>query len=154
MLDSQKITCIKGDGFSLIELMIVIVVIGVITVIGVPTYQQSVIKGDRTIGKSALVETLSRQEQYFIHNKSYATGLTNLGYPAITYYIDRNGKTSTNASGSIYLIRLANGATTRQFTLEAVPQNRQADDTYCGTYGLTDSGVKTVTGSSGITTCW
>lgn len=137
----------KQSGFNLIELMIVIAIVGIIAAVGYPSYQDSIIKSKRQMGKTALVQVLGRQEQNFVNNKSYTTNLTNLGYPANGFYIDNEGDAQASAEGAIYLIQLADPTAT-SFTLQAVPQGPQANDETCGTLSLTESGAQSPAG------CW
>lgn len=144
----------KGEkGFTLVELIIVAAIVGVIAAIGYPSYQESVRKSARTMGTASLMETLGRQEQYFVNNKQYSTNLMALGYPANGYYINTEGQAQATAAGSVYLIQLAAApaATTTTFSLEAVPQNGQVTDA-CGTLILTHTGARSQSGTP--TNCW
>lgn len=142
-------------GFTLIELMIVLAVIAIIAAIAIPSYNSSVVKSKRAIGKGELLQVLSRQEQFFVNNKGYATTLTALGYAANPYFINDQGDQLTAAAGSIYQISLAAGATTAAFTLQATPQNSQESDTQCGTLRISNTGLKTITGGTATAAqCW
>lgn len=137
-------------GFTLVELMIIIAVIAIIAAVALPSYNSSVLKSKRAMGKAELLEVLALQEQYFINNKAYATTLTGLGYAANPYYIDGQGEQTTTGN-AIYQIVLASPTTT-SFTLQAVPQNAQTNDSDCGTLTLTNTGLKSAD-NLGIA-CW
>ncbi len=136
-------------GFNLIELMIVVAIVGIIAGVAYPSYQDSIRKSNRQVGKTALLEVLGRQEQYFVNMKSYATDLTNLNYPANGFYVDNEGDPMAGASGATYLIQLSSPTVT-SYTVQAVPQGGQTNDTACGTLAITDSGAKTPTTAG----CW
>lgn len=144
----------KSDqaGFSLIELMIVVVIIAILAGIALPSYQQYSLRARRAVATAELLEVLSLQEQFFLNNKQYATDLTNLNYGANQYYINSEGD-ETTAAAAIYEIKLATGATTSEFDLEAVPQHSQADDTQCGTLTLTHLGERKASAGS-TAKCW
>ncbi len=144
----NKAGCL-ARGFTLIELMIVIVILGIIIGIAYPSYVEYVREAKRSVARSQLMEVYSRQEQFFINNKGYSTNLTGLGYGANPFYVDDQGLESV-AGNSVYLIQLAAGASTSEFTLQAVPQNTQAADSYCGTFTLTNTGAQGASGSD----CW
>jgi len=74
----------KSDGFTLIELMIVVVIVGIIAAIGYPQYGQYVLRAGRAEGAAALLSLMERQEVHYRDQLSYATVLTNLGYPNTT----------------------------------------------------------------------
>ena len=74
----------KQQGFNLIELLIVIVIVSILAAIALPSYQESVRKSNRSDGQAHLFEAASRMERYFYKNNIYHTDLTELGYSATT----------------------------------------------------------------------
>lgn len=141
----------RQAGFTLIELMIVVAIIGILAAIAYPAYTSYVQRGNRAIAKTILVEIASRQESYLSDRKSYADALEDdLGYPANTFYVDREGNMKDVNTGAIYTITLAGAATA--FTVTATATGNQAGDTKCASLSLTNTGAKTSTG--GGTDCW
>jgi type IV pilus assembly protein PilE len=69
----------QGRGFTLIELMVTLVIVAIIAAIAIPSYRQSVIKGNRRAAQSVMMEIVNREHQYFIANRVYADDAT-LGY--------------------------------------------------------------------------
>lgn len=126
-------------GFTLIELMIVIVVVAVLVAVGYPSYQDHVIKTRRSDAKNMLMDVASRQEQYYMDNSTYTT-LSNLGYSA---------NTVSSENGHYNVSVTASDATS--YTLQAVPQGSQASDP-CGNFTLNNLGVKGVSGTDNR--CW
>jgi type IV pilus assembly protein PilE len=142
----------KSAGFTLIELMIVVVIVAVLLTVALPAYQNSVLKSNRTAARGVLMNVLSREEQYFINNKVYTVNLSSIGLPA-SYYIDNRAEQAA-AGDSIYKIELINLST---FTgVQAIPQNVQTKDDNCETLTLSRTGAKAASGnfSSDPSQCW
>jgi type IV pilus assembly protein PilE len=74
----------KQTGFTLIELMIVVVVIGILAMIAYPSYQESIRETRRADGQALLMSIVNAEERYFTQNNSYTSDLTDLGYTAAT----------------------------------------------------------------------
>ena len=68
------------SGFTLIELMIVIVIVAVLVGIALPAYRDQVIRGHRAAAKAEMLEIANRQQQYLLANRIYATGLSTIAY--------------------------------------------------------------------------
>jgi type IV pilus assembly protein PilE len=154
MKDNGYIRCRRRvRGFTLIELMIVIMIVGLIAALGYPSYGTYVTKSRRQAARNTLYQIADRQEQFFLDNKIYAANLTTMGFAANTIGIDASGQitTSTDADRT-YVVDLTN-ATATTYTVRSVPQLIQANnDTSCMTLTLTHTGVRDQTGSS--TNCW
>lgn len=67
-------------GFTLIEMVIVVTLIGILVMIAVPAYQDSVTKARRADGQTALMEAMARQERFYTENNTYTTDLANLPF--------------------------------------------------------------------------
>lgn len=71
-------------GFTLIELMIVVVVIAILSAVAIPSYTDYVTRGKLVEGTSALSDGRVKMEQYFQDNRTYASGPV----PAATTYFN------------------------------------------------------------------
>lgn len=68
----------KTAGFTLIELVIVVTIIGILVMVAVPAYNDSVTKARRSDGQTALLDAMARQERFFTENNTYTTNLADL----------------------------------------------------------------------------
>lgn len=90
-------------GFSLVELLVTVAIIGLLTAIAIPGYNQYLIKANQSAAKSVLLDIASRQEQYLMTNGTYGT-LVQLNYTVpteVSTYFDITLTTGTNSGSSI-----------------------------------------------------
>lgn len=136
----------KRQGFTLIELMIVVAIIGILAVIAYPSYQDYVTRSKRSDGKNAALEMASRQERYYFDNNSYTTDPTDLGYSA----------SPASSPEGYYNISISDDPTddiTTGYTITATPAAPFSDPD-CGNLTLNSRGVKGRTGTEIMDRCW
>jgi len=69
----------KHKGFTLIEVMVVVVIVAILATIAIPSYRQYVIRGNRTAAQAVMMDIATRQQQYFVANRAYAE-IEDLGF--------------------------------------------------------------------------
>lgn len=126
----------KSTGFTLIELMITVAIVGILASIALPSYQESVRKSRRSDAEGALTNMANAMERYFTTSNTYlgAAGTTatpaNTGAPRVY---------STPAETAQYYTLTISAAAANSYTLRATPINGQATN---GILELTDTGVR------------
>ncbi len=128
---------LKQTGFTLLEAMIVIAILGILAALSYPSYQQYMIRTHRTDAKTFLMHIAAQQQRFFSNNNQYATSIAALGAAASSEYYN-------------YGIAINNG----QFTLTATPTGGQAGDSECANLVITGAGAKSISGSGDSTRCW
>jgi type IV pilus assembly protein PilE len=152
MNDDMKTLNRREAGFTLIELLIVVVLLAILGALAFPQYRDYVLRSNRSVAKSMLLQVADRQEQFFTDRKTYAADMTALGYPADPFVVDRAARSAAaDGGGAIYQIALSN-ATATTFTLTATPLNGQTDDDECVTMTFNQAGQRGSTPAGGD--CW
>lgn len=116
-------------GFSLIELMIAVAIVGILTSVGYPSYQKHVQKAKRSEAQAALVSFATAMEQWRVENNNDYT--IPAGTSVFATQVPTDGSTKT------YTLTLSSDATS--YTLKATPEKT---DEQCGVLVLTNKGKK------------
>lgn len=128
----------NSHGFTLIELMITVAIIGILAAVAYPSYTDFVTRSNRSEGQRELLRYANLQEQVFVDNRSYAADMKGLGETTATIKTESEN----------YIISVLAGSTATTFTLQAEAQGNQANDTGCKKLTVDQIGTK------GPTICW
>ena len=141
-------------GFTLIELMIAVAIIGILLRLALPAYQNSVMKSRRADAKTALLDLAQREERYLATTNQYTTSAPALGYAGTATVTAAAPMTIQNGSASFYTLEVATSSSTA-FTATARPTGPQlAKDTQCGNFVIDNTGRQTISGTGNATDCW
>lgn len=126
--------CDQTQGFSLIELIITLTLIGIATAIALPSYQSSARKGNRSDGEALLMSISARMEKVRYDTGSFTMDLTQLNYASAAGISSNEG----NYTASVLPPTTACPINTC-YVLRATPLGGQAKD---GILELTSTGIK------------
>jgi type IV pilus assembly protein PilE len=145
----------RSAGFTLVELMVVIVITAILASIAVPAYQSSVRKSRRTEAKTAIMDLAAREERYFATQNTYTASAAALAYGAGTWPI---------STGTYYVISsVVSGAPTATtpgtYVLQVTPAagSPQLQDLSCQTFQVDQTGKQSSldnNSNDSSATCW
>lgn len=145
----------KQSGFTLMELMIVVVIVGILAGFAYPSYLEQMRKTRRAECAGNLASLANGMERFFTINNTYA-GTAAAGPPGSPTGAVFPSTTCPIEGGAATYNLVVNAAGASTFDVRAVPTGVQADDK-CGTLTMTNRGLRGVTGqSAGVTAaqCW
>lgn len=132
----------QQQGFTLVELMVTVAIIGILAAIAYPSYTRYVVKTNRSAAQSFVFALANKQEQYLLDHRQYTTTVSDL--LSAPSDVTRN-----------YTVTIATGTTPPTYTITAAPTASQAArDTACGSLTLTQDGTKGISGTGSVANCW
>ncbi len=140
-------TMTRSGGFTLIEVMIVVAILGILATIAVPSYNEYIRRGARADARTALLENAQFLERNFTLATSYSKDSVGAD---IVLPVANSPRTGT----ALYVI-VANPLTPTTYTLSATPVvGRRMDGDACGSLTLTHLGQRGATGTLSAADCW
>ena len=133
----------RSQGFSLIELMIAVVIVGILAAIAIPMYSDYVTRSRRADGQATLMQVAQELERCYTQFSKYNDNSCS---------VVNGGMVSETSDQGFYVVA-ANKLDESAFTLAATPQDEQADDTDCKKLTLTHLGEESATGDD-PGSCW
>ena len=134
----------RSRGFTLVEVMIVVAIVGILTAIALPNYQEYVRRGRRAEARAGLLAAAQWLERVATASGKYLSSGSNLPTSLV------------NVPSKSYTISLDSTSGESTYTLLATPQGAQANDK-CGMFTLTQAGARGLKNSTDpelVNECW
>lgn len=141
-------TTSKSGGFTLIEVMIVVVLVSILLGVALPSYQDSLRKGQRSDAKAALLDVANRQQQLMLDRSRYTDDMTELGFAA-------DPMISPEEHYTVDAIACTSGTLATCYELTATPRTSspQNNDKKCTKFILDSYGSQSAEGTA-TDECW
>ena len=147
-----KINKSRDQGFSLIELMIVVAIIGILVAMAFPAYDAYVLRGKRAEGRAVLMDASSKMEKHYGDCYRFGTAIA-AARDCAANQVDLCGAAACTSETSRYALSIRAGSTTTQYILDANPIAPQMVDPDCDVLSLRSTGEKCITPDAAAEIC-
>ena len=148
---------LHNKGFSLLEVMVVVVIVAILSRFAYPSYIDSVRKAKRGEAKTALMLLAQQQERYYAQNNTYLAFTIDATNAAARQFKAYSGNTAATSAYEISAVACTGETIRNCVKLTATPGTTNVDKNFsepkCGALSLTSSGVRSSAQGS-LAECW
>ena len=143
----------RQQGVTLIELVVVMIIVGILAAVAIPSYRSYVLRSQRSDAKDALLALATQQEKHYLQCNTYGTSIA----AATNCAAGEVQGTAASKNGWYTLAIVGGNATTFTVRATAVNGQNQWQDTACRDFTVTQAGVRTARDSGtadNSAECW
>jgi type IV pilus assembly protein PilE len=133
-------------GFTLFELLVVLVLVGVIAAFAMPAYRRHVVRVNRSEAMTLLLQLQSAEETHYLRHDVYTTSVEAAPPAGL-------GISATSVSNT-YSVAVALAADGQSYIATASPLGSQTEDLECLAFSIDARGRRAVAGAAGVQRCW
>jgi len=140
-------------GVTLIELVVVMIIVGILTAIAIPSYRSYVLRSQRSDAKDALLALATQQEKHYLQCNTYAAAIAD----ATDCLAGELQGAAVSKNGWYQLTIPGGNATTFSVQATAIAGESQFQDEDCRSFTVTQAGVRSALNSSNADNtaeCW
>jgi type IV pilus assembly protein PilE len=133
-------------GFTLFEMLVVLVVVGILATLALPAYRQYTLRVNRFEAMTLLLDLQSAEERHYVRHARYTASIeaappAGLGLP-------------TAGASNRYVLAVSLASDGQSYIATATPIGTQAADIECLAFSIDARGRRAVTGNGGVRRCW
>jgi type IV pilus assembly protein PilE len=133
-------------GFTLFELLVVLVLVGVIAAFAMPAYRRHVVRVNRSEAMTLLLQLQSAEEAHYLRHDAYTTSVEAAPPAGLGL--------SANSVSNKYAVAVALATDGQSYIATASPVGSQSEDLECLAFSIDARGRRAVTGTADVQRCW
>ncbi len=163
--NKHKAAAARQQGFTLVELMVVVIIVAILASVAIPSYRSHVVRSNRSSTEAFMMQVANKQEQILFDLRNYVSVANNVAFlnqptapsPGLSMSVPPGVSAYYNLAVSAVASTATNPPSPPTFTIVAYPYGpQQVNDTQCQTLTLTQDGAKGQSGGTAPTPtiCW